>query len=310
MLMTSAAHSDNSRLMILAAGTFAVILWGATPVVTKFAVNGVEPLSVALLRTLIAAIIALPMIFWAKLLPPESVSGRIFLLVSALGGFVVFPVLFTLGVERTSATHAALILALLPILTGAIAKGLERRWPAKTWWTGSAIAFLGTLLLVALRHEEGGEGDALAGDIMILISCLGASAGYVAGARAGQEAGTWPVTFWGLLIGGLVLLPFVPLGLNLEDLPALPADLWLAVLYLALASSIVAYAAWYWALGRGDTAQVGQLQFAQPLVGLALAALLLSESLTWGLLVAAAMILCGVFIVQRGRLSETKKGSA
>ena len=310
MLMTSAADSSSRRLMILAAGVFAVFLWGATPVVTKFAVNGVDPLAVALLRTLLAAVIALPMILWARLRAPLSGRGRLFLPVSALGGFVIFPLLFTLGVERTSATHAALILALLPILTGAIAKALERTWPAKTWWTGSAIAFLGTLLLVALRHEDSGQEAALLGDVLILVSCLGASAGYVAGARAGQEAGTWAVTFWGILIGGLVLLPFVPAALAMEDLRGVSADLWLAVLYLALASSIVAYAAWYWALGRGDTAQVGQLQFAQPLVGLALAALFLAETLTWGLLVAAAMILCGVFIVQRGRLGEAKRAEA
>ena len=69
---------------------------------------------------------------------------------------------------------------------------------------------------------------------------------------------------------------------------------------MALASSILAYAAWYWALGQGGIGRIGLAQFAQPLVGVILAVALLGEALTWPMVLAAATILAGVALA-RGR---------
>lgn len=62
----------------------------------------------------------------------------------------------------------------------------------------------------------------------------------------------------------------------------LPADRsgWLAVAYLAIFASILGYAAWYWAIDKAGVARIAPIQFAQPLVRLILAVLLLSEPMT------------------------------
>jgi drug/metabolite transporter (DMT)-like permease len=299
-------------VLILAAALAAVAIWGGTPVVTKLAVAGLSlsegALAVGLLRTLLAAVVALPLLVAGRLAPPASRGGRICLAVATLGGYVGFPLLFTLGVARTSAAHGALLLALLPLFTGLFAALLERRPPGRFWWLGAALALAGSLLLIDQRFGLAAAGATLAGDLLVILSCLCASAGYVAGAHAGREAGSWAVTLWGVLLGGLVLLPLAVL----LPLPALlaqasqgitGASLWAALLYLSLLSSLLAYAAWYWALGQGGVGRTGLLQFAQPLVGLALAGLLLGEALTWPLLLAAAMILAGMAMA---RLAPTQ----
>ncbi len=79
--------------------------------ITKLAVAGIDPLAVGLLRTLLGAVVAVPLIVLGRLRPPASRRGRSYLAVSALGGFVVFPLLFSLGLGRTSAGHGALLLA-------------------------------------------------------------------------------------------------------------------------------------------------------------------------------------------------------
>ena len=64
---------------------------------------------------------ALPLIWLGRVKPPRSGRGRAYLAVSALGGFAVFPLLFSFGIQLTSAGHGALLLGVLPILTGPIA---------------------------------------------------------------------------------------------------------------------------------------------------------------------------------------------
>ncbi len=117
------------QMAVFAAAYGAVVLWGATPMATKVAVAGLDPLAVGVLRTLLAGLVALPLIIFGRVAPPRSRSGRIHLAVSALGGFVVFPLLFSFGLQLTSAGHGALLLGILPVLTGLIAALLERRLP-------------------------------------------------------------------------------------------------------------------------------------------------------------------------------------
>ncbi len=293
------------RLAVFAAAYGAVVLWGATPIVTKLAVAEIDPLAVGLLRTLLAGVAVLPLNVLGRLKPPASREGRTYLAVSALGGFVIFPVLFSLGIELTTAGQGALLLGILPVLTGLIAALLERRVPGRRWWLGCAVALAGTAVLVGERFDLGlsdlslGDGSSL-GNLLVLASAVAAAAGYVAGARAARETGTWAITLWGLMLGSLALLPFLPFMVSLDNLATAGATAWTSVIYLAVASSIVAYAAWYWALGQGGIGRIGLAQFVQPLVGVVLAVALLGEAVTWPMVAAAAAILAGVALA-RGR---------
>ena len=103
-----------------------------------------------------------------------------------------------------------------------------------------------------------------------------------------------------LVLGSLVLLPVLPFAIGAGAVAAAGALAWGAVLYMALLSSILAYAAWYWALGQGGIGRTGLAQFAQPLVGVALAVALLGEALTWPMVAAAVAIMAGVALA-RGR---------
>ena len=283
---------------VLAAALLAVGLWGATPLVTKLAVGELAPLSVALLRTLLASALAVPVLLLARLAPPKGLRPTLLLGISALSGFVVFPLLFTFGQARTSAGHGALILAILPVLTGSIAAIVERRLPGARWWLGVSLAAVGTWLLIGARHDLAGSDATLGGDLLVLASALAASLGYVTGAHAQRALGTWRVTFWGLLLGGIVLLPLLPfLTWPSQASPVA----WASVLYLAGLSSILAYAAWYWALGQGEIARTGVIQFAQPVIGVVLAVVVLQEALSTEMLVAAAAILVGVAVARSSR---------
>jgi drug/metabolite transporter (DMT)-like permease len=277
-----------------------MVVWGATPVATRLATEDLEPLVVAVLRTVLAGLVAVPLIAGSGLRPPSSRRSRLLLAVSAVAGFVFFPVVYTLGQERTSAMHGVGILAGLPVFTGLYAACVARRWPGRWWLVGCALALVGEAVIIAIRSSGSGGDASLVGDLLVLAAALVVSLGYVAGAllvpRGFSSAAT---TYWGVVLGAVVLAP-LGVGLLLVDgVPHADASAWGAVLFLAVVTSIVGYVGWYWALAHGGITRIAPLQFLQPLSGLALAAIVLDERLTWPLAVGAAAVIGGVTIARR-----------
>jgi drug/metabolite transporter (DMT)-like permease len=296
----SRASDGPGKLAVVVAASLAITIWAGTPIVTKIAVGEIDAMAVGLLRTMVAGVLVAPLLVFsrARFPFPGSPSGRLLLLVSGGAGFVAFPLLFSLGVERTTSSHAALIIAAAPVFSGLIGAAAERRRPARRWWLGVALALAGEYLLVDLRLGVGGEGASVGGDLLVLASCLAAAAGYVAGSRLARTIGTWAATIWGLALAGLVLVPV--LAWRAGSAQWLPHDLggWSAIAYLAVLSSLLGYVCWYWALGSGGITRVAASQFAQPVMSLVLAVLILSEPMTLPLGLIAALILAGVAIAQ------------
>ena len=224
------------------------------------------------------------------------------MVLSGFCGFVGFPVLFTIGVGMTSANHASMILACLPIFTGAIAMTWDSKRPQTVWWIGCAIALGGEIVLITSRGADDGAQATLAGDLIVLASNLFASLGYVAGGRL-QRAGypSTGTTFWGVVLFAVLLAPVTPFALADVELSAVPVMAWGAVVYLAVMITIVGYVMWYWALGKGGIERIGLIQFLQPVSGVILALILLGERFTAVFLLASALILFGVWLAIRAK---------
>ena len=283
----------------LAAAAFAVLVWGLTPAVTKVAVGEIDPLTVGMLRTVLAMAPGLPLALALRLPLPATPGDWGLLALSGLSAFVGFPLLFGLGVSLTTTAHVALIMAALPILTGLFGALVERRWPGPLWRLGAALALAGEVVLVGARFGFEAPGASLEGDLLTLAGCTIAAVGYIAGSRLSPRIGTWSTTFWGLSLGGAALIPLLLLSLDATDWQAVTAAGWSAAAYLALFSTVLAYVCWYWALAMGGTARTGAVQFAQPLVALAAAVTLMGEALTPPLVFAAIAILAGIAIARR-----------
>ncbi len=288
--------------IVIFAALLAVVMWGASPVAAKIAVAELSPMAVAVLRTVLGGFAALPLAFALRIPLPSSRDDRALLVVSGFCGFVGFPLLFTLGVSLTSANHASMILACLPVFTGAIAMFWDRTRPKRLWWIGCTVALCGEAILVSLQNGDGDAGASLSGDLLVLFSNVFASLGYVAGGRL-QRSGypSTGTTFWGVALFALILLPLTPFVLGDVSLPDVPLTAWFAIAYLAVGVTVIGYVLWYWALGKGGIQRIGLLQFFQPVSGVALAALLLSETVSVYFVGASALILAGVWLAIRAK---------
>jgi drug/metabolite transporter (DMT)-like permease len=286
---------------VLVAALAAVIIFGGSAVATKVAVSAISALDVAIMRTIIGGLIAMPLAFALRIRFPASVQQRWLLLLSGFCAFIAFPLLFTLGVSLTSANHATMILAILPVLTGAIAMSWDRLKPKSSWWSGCAIAFAGEVLL--LYDPDASSGSAsIGGDLLVWTSTLFASLGYVAGARL-QRTGysAKGTTFWGVGLFALLLLPLLPFVVDGASLQSAGSYAWSGLLYQAIGVTIIAYILWYWALGTGGIAQIGLFQFLQPVSGVIFAWLILSENLSLIFVLASSIIMLGVVLAFRSR---------
>jgi drug/metabolite transporter (DMT)-like permease len=279
-----------------------MVVWGATPIMTRLALDDLEPLVVATLRTVVAGALAVPLIAHARLRFPSTAPTRKLIVVSGLAGFVVFPVVYTIGQARTSGLHGVMILAALPIFTGLYASLVARTRPGAAWMVGSAVALVGEAVLIGGRAAgEGSGGDAtLAGDLIVLAAALVVSAGYVAGAMLpARGVPSAAATYWGVVLGAVVLAPLAAALLAADGWPEADPTAWGAVLFLAVITSIVGYMGWYWALAHGGIQRIATLQFLQPLSGFALAAIVLGDSVTLPIAVGSALILAGIVVAQR-----------
>jgi drug/metabolite transporter (DMT)-like permease len=165
---------------------------------------------------------------------------------------------------------------------------------------GCAVALAGEVVLIAARGADAGDAT-LVGDLLVLAAALVVSAGYVAGASLPPRGvSSSAATFWGVLLGAVVLAPLTVALLARDGLPDAGWRAWTAVAVLAVVTSIVGYVGWYWALDRGGIARIATLQFLQPLSGFALAVVVLGESVTPAIALGGAAIVCGIVIAQRG----------
>ncbi len=126
----------------------------------------------------------------------------------------------------------------------------------------------------------------------MLLAILACGLGYAEGAKLSRTLGGWQVISWALVLS----LPVVAV-LSWMRMPAsfsgisMPA--WFSLAYVSLFSMLIGFVFWYRGLAQGGIAAVGQLQLLQPFFGLTLAATLLHEHVSIGMLgVTVAVILC------------------
>jgi drug/metabolite transporter (DMT)-like permease len=292
---------DDAGARIYAMALAAVLLYGLTPFWTKVAIGAADGISVGALRAVVAFVPAAAFIVVRRLPLPRRAGAFWQVLVSGGGGLAAFPVLFSWGVQHTTAGHAAAGTASAAVMAGILMALIDRRWPAPAWWAGIGIGFAGALLLIWETVGLGVEGATLEGDLLVFAGMFAGVVGYIAGARLTQTWGTVSVTMWSVVAAAVMTLPLVAWRVGPSVLAAVTPVQWIAVCCLAWGATIAAYLLWNRALADGGIARIGALQLLQPVIGIVAAVAFLGEPLTWPLAVATIVVLAGVALVQRAR---------
>jgi drug/metabolite transporter (DMT)-like permease len=268
-------------------GLIGVVIFSGSLPATRVAVLEFDPVFLTVARATIAAILALCLLGLFKEKRPAR-QQLVPLIIVALGVVIGFPLLTALALQYVTSAHSIVFVGLLPLATAVfgVLRGGER--PRAAFWIFSV---LGSLLVVGFALSQGLSASPQ-GDILMLLAILACGLGYAEGAKLSRTLGGWQVISWALVLS----LPVVAL-LSWMRMPAsfsgISTPAWFSLAYVSLFSMLIGFVFWYRGLAQGGIAAVGQLQLLQPFFGLTLAATLLHEQVSLGMLgVTVAVILC------------------
>ncbi|MGB7254205.1 MAG: DMT family transporter [Xanthobacteraceae bacterium] len=302
----------NSNLLktsvVFGVACFAIALFALVPATSRIAGAQLSGISVGLIRTVGAGFFSLPLLFILRPAAPGKRDWGL-LLLYAFGNFAGFPILFTVGVQHTSGSHAALIMATMPLSIALIGMMLERRLPRGIWFVGAAIALTGEAVLVTAGNMSRSGGASTVGDTVVFIACALSAIGIVAGARLGSRTTPLGAALWAITIASATLAPWAVMRLLAAPhvYQNLTGTTWCALLQITFGAAVVANISLLWAVARGGLVRVAPVQFAQPVCALFLASALLNEHLSASILLMTVSIVFGTVTACLGARPHTSK---
>ena len=215
------------------------------------------------------------------------------------------------GLVTAQASTMAWIVATTPIFMALLGWLLLKE---KLGWgrvSGIALAALGVLLVVTKGDfaslSSGRFGTP--GDILILISAVNWAVFSVLSRSSLQKHPATRMMFFVMGLGWIFISILFFSGPGVQEIGRLTLNGWLGVGFLGVFCTGLAYIFWYDALQSIPAAQVGAFLYVEPLVALVVAAVVLGEAILLVSLLGGAIILLGVWMVNRpgGRRPALKR---
>lgn len=289
------------RLAYLAFITVCLV-WGTTYLGITVALETVPVLLVAGLRWMAAGVVmSALMLATGRGLPRPAMWGPLLLLgflMNVVGnGFVVY------AQQYVASGLTAVLIATTPFWSALI----ERLLPdgerfSRRALTGLGLGFTGIVILVWPEMTNGGAGGRafIVGVIAIQLACVGWVIGTSYARR--HELGDNPFrsTALQMVFSGTMLLTAATINGDWSHLSFTPRTI-VAMSYLSIAGSLVAYSAYIYAIQHLPLSLVSLYAYINPMIAVTLGTLLLSEPFSTRIGISAALVLAGTWIVGKAK---------
>lgn len=294
------AARSQSRLGAYIAFAAICVIWGTTFVAIRIAietiptmlVSGLRFLGAGLMLLFIAALIGARFPRRAEEWRAQIVSG---ILMSAIANTLV-----VYSEHVLTSGLAALLAAMIPIWMALMesATGLSSLNGRKIF--GLALGFGGVGLLVApaIASPDLSLPFFLAVGAMQL-NCICWNTGSLYSRRHPASSDPMANAVVQMLSGGVVITSIALISGETPALTMLSVRSTLALVYLAVFGSVIAYTAYNYALSKLSPGKVSSYAYVNPLVAVIVGAVVLDETVTLRMISAMAIILAGVAVIQR-----------
>ena len=288
----------------------AAVLWGGLYVISKWTFAAVPPLTLAFVRVSLGAatLLAVVRLYY----PDRTFSTRDWLGFGMLAVWVAGSLTTQfVGTDLTTAGEGSLITVTTPVFTVLLGVIVLGESVTRRRAIGMIAALVGTGVVVAGRHDLSTLGAGGGVGITMLVLASVTWAGYtVWGAPLIRRYSALETATYSTALSVPILALAVPIELGLTDatvdLAAFTPAVIAAIIYLGVAGTAVAWYCWYKGLEYLDAGTVAVFFFAQPVVGGALGAVFLGESLGTGFLLGGAIMAAGIYVVSTDRAADVE----
>lgn len=279
----------------------AMVLWGVNVSAVKALTTSFESLPLAALRMAVACVALSAIVLWRRGGVPAlgarqlaAMTGCAFLMVYAN------QILFAQGLLRSTATNGALIMALSPLVSALMAAMVFRESLTPRRMLGVALGFAGVAAVV-LSHPGAGLSRAGIGDLMLALGVVSFAIGGVGVQRLARQIDPLSISWVIYMIGTAMLVLHTLLGPSrlgaAELFPG--AWPWALVLFSGIAATAAGNLIWNRAISVIGVARTAVFLYWVPVFGVAFAALLLGEALTWWHLLGFVAVMSGTWLGTR-----------
>ena len=275
-----------------------VLIWGFNFALMKVMYRYFSPITFNAIRFVISST-AMVLILKARgdrVLPDWKDMRRIMWL--GFLGNTLYPFIFVLGLDRTKAGNAALLMALTPVFAFLIGVGMKKEQFSMGVLIGIILSLSGAAAIVLFGRAEVSFSDSWQGDLLMIAAAAFWAWQSVESTRLLPKYGPIRLTVFAMTAGSAILVPLsIPWMLS-QDWRSVPLVGWLGVAYSALLSITYSYFIWAYAIDTIGVAHTSVFNNVTPIVALVAGWLLLSEKPLPTQLAGVALVLVGVFMVR------------
>ncbi|MDO9118421.1 MAG: DMT family transporter [Nitrospira sp.] len=278
----------------------AAVLWGGSIVAQKLALGSFSAVEASVLRDIGGLAILLTTWWWQEGTLAKLSGGDIRTLFLLGLGVLGNHLLILMGLTYVSGAVAGVIIGSAPVVTALLSAVMIQDVPLRSVWVGGLLSCAGVALVSIAGFQAAGEHPVL-GSLLVFLGVV-SWALYSIGSRAVMDRiSPLTVNWTTLLVATVLQIPLLWTDRKMLDAGAASVTVpdWLALGYLVVFATAVAQQAWLFGVQGIGPSRASILGNLTPVAAVALSALILHEPVGPVEFIGIALILAGVWAVDR-----------
>ncbi len=273
------------------------LIWSSAFTSARIIVQVAPPLSISALRFLIAGLIAVSIAYFLGQRAKFTHKQWLAIILFGLCQNAIYLGFFFMAMAKIEASVASIIASSMPLLVAFVLVTVFKDKLSILGYSGLIIGFLGVVLIMFSRLSNGIN---IVGIIQCVLGVLALTIATLSVKSASTGGNLFMVVGLQMLVGSAAL-----------SIPAIALETWdvvwdkkviLAFAYTIVVPGIIATYIWFLLVERIGATKAATFHFLNPFFGVAIAAMLLDEKLSYYDMIGVVIIMLGIFAVQRSKI--------